>query len=168
MHYLLSYVHRVNATYSVELESLGPLLGQVVVALSPLVETFPQQIAAIFQFLIIDSRYRSITGCTCVRMYWLHLCVCVCVLAAPLYEYRLHLYVCVYRLHLFTCTGCTCVCVCVYWLHLFTGTGCTCVCVCVCVPAAPLYVYRLHLCVCTGCTSLRVPAAPVCVCSVLE
>lgn len=42
---------------SVELESLGPLLGQVVVALSPLVNMFPEQIAGIFQFFIIENRY---------------------------------------------------------------------------------------------------------------
>ena len=41
---------------SVELESLGPLLGQIVVALSPLVDAYPQQITSIFEFLMIENR----------------------------------------------------------------------------------------------------------------
>ena len=42
--------------HSVELEALGPILGQVVVALSPFVEMHPKVVSEIFNFLIIDSR----------------------------------------------------------------------------------------------------------------
>lgn len=51
------YKRVVTMFHSVELDSLGPLLGQVVVALSPLVDAYPQQITSIFQFLIIENRY---------------------------------------------------------------------------------------------------------------
>ena len=52
--------------YSVEVESLGPLLGQVVVALSPLVNAYPQQVASIFTFLIAENRYDVTWLCTSV------------------------------------------------------------------------------------------------------
>ena len=62
-------------SYSVELESLGPLLGQVVVALSPLVDMFPQQIAGIFKFLIIESRY--IGMCSHAELMCTNVDICV-------------------------------------------------------------------------------------------
>lgn len=52
-----SYFSLLLLIVSVELESLGPLLGQIVVALSPFVGVYHQQIASIFEFLIIKSRY---------------------------------------------------------------------------------------------------------------
>ena len=42
--------------YSVDLDSLGPLLGQIVVALSPLVEEYADSVAEIFEFLIVEHR----------------------------------------------------------------------------------------------------------------
>ena len=42
---------------SVEVESLGPLLGQIVVALSPFISKHTQAVADIFKFLIIESKY---------------------------------------------------------------------------------------------------------------
>ena len=41
---------------SVETESLGPLLGQIVVALSPFVEKYPAKVSSIFEFFIIKNR----------------------------------------------------------------------------------------------------------------
>lgn len=41
---------------SVDLESLGPLLGQIVVALYPVIDEQPQKVAEIFKFLIVDNR----------------------------------------------------------------------------------------------------------------
>ena len=41
---------------SVDLDSLGPLLGQIVVALSPLVEEYADSVAEIFEFLIVEHR----------------------------------------------------------------------------------------------------------------
>ena len=42
--------------HSVEVDSLGPLLGQIVVALSPLIPDHPQAVADIFRFLIIKNK----------------------------------------------------------------------------------------------------------------
>lgn len=42
--------------FSVELESLGPLLGQIIVALSPIISKHPQTVADIFKFLIIENK----------------------------------------------------------------------------------------------------------------
>ena len=42
--------------FSVEVECLGPLLGQIIVALSPVVPKHPQVVAEIFKFLIIDNK----------------------------------------------------------------------------------------------------------------
>ena len=39
-----------------DLDSLGPLLGQIVVALSPLVEEHAGSVAEIFDFLIVEHR----------------------------------------------------------------------------------------------------------------
>jgi serine/threonine-protein kinase ATR len=41
---------------SVETESLGPLLGQIVVALCPFVEKYAEQVSAMFEFFIIENR----------------------------------------------------------------------------------------------------------------
>ena len=41
---------------SVELESLGPLLGQIVVALYPVIDVWPYQVGEIFNFLIVENR----------------------------------------------------------------------------------------------------------------
>ena len=41
---------------SVEMESLGPLLGQIIVALSPIIPKHPQTVADIFKFLIIANK----------------------------------------------------------------------------------------------------------------
>jgi len=41
---------------SVDLDSLGPLLGQIIVALSPLVEGYADSVAEIFEFLIVEHR----------------------------------------------------------------------------------------------------------------
>ena len=41
---------------SVETESLGPLLGQIVVALCPFVEKYTEQVSAMFEFFIIENR----------------------------------------------------------------------------------------------------------------
>lgn len=35
---------------------LGQILSQVVVALQPLLETYPKQVAEIYHFLIVDNR----------------------------------------------------------------------------------------------------------------
>ncbi|XP_064394848.1 serine/threonine-protein kinase ATR-like [Halichondria panicea] len=42
--------------HCVELNSLGPLLGQIVVALSPFVKQYPQAVSTIFNFLIVENR----------------------------------------------------------------------------------------------------------------
>ena len=42
---------------SVDLESLGPLLGQIVVALYPVIDEQPHKVAEIFHFLIVQNRY---------------------------------------------------------------------------------------------------------------
>lgn len=42
--------------HSVELSSLGPLLGQIVVALSPLVDKHSADISCIFEYLIVENR----------------------------------------------------------------------------------------------------------------
>ena len=42
---------------SVDLESLGPLLGQIVVALYPVIDEQPHKVAEIFRFLIVQNRY---------------------------------------------------------------------------------------------------------------
>ena len=47
--------------YSVETESLGPLLGQIVVALCPFVEKYPEQVGSIFEFFIIRNRQAACT-----------------------------------------------------------------------------------------------------------
>lgn len=41
---------------SVELESLGPLLGQIVVALYPVINERPHQVEEIFNYLIVENR----------------------------------------------------------------------------------------------------------------
>lgn len=41
---------------NIELESLGPLLGQIVATLLPLLESVPDLVAVIFNFLIVDNR----------------------------------------------------------------------------------------------------------------
>lgn len=41
---------------SVELDCLGPLLGQIVVALSPVIPHHPQTVADIFNFLIVENK----------------------------------------------------------------------------------------------------------------
>ena len=46
----------VVSTLSVELSSLGPLLGQIVVALSPLVDKHSADISCIFEYLIVENR----------------------------------------------------------------------------------------------------------------
>ena len=45
-----------NGYCSMEVESLGLLLGQTVVSLSPLIPDHPQAVAEIFKFLIIDNK----------------------------------------------------------------------------------------------------------------
>ena len=40
-----------------DLESLGPLLGQIVVALRPLVDAYPKEVSSIFEFLIFKNKY---------------------------------------------------------------------------------------------------------------
>ena len=41
---------------SVELDSLGPLLGQIIVALSPFIPKHPKIVAEIFTFLIVENK----------------------------------------------------------------------------------------------------------------
>ena len=52
------YVILINATHltSVELASLGPLLSQIVVALTPLINKFPEIISGILQYLIVEHK----------------------------------------------------------------------------------------------------------------
>ena len=45
-------------------DSLGPLLGQIVVALSAFVDIHPEKVAEIFEFLIVDNRY-----CICNEVF---------------------------------------------------------------------------------------------------
>ena len=45
---------------SVHLECLGPMLSQVIVTLSPLLDKCPQQVADIFHFLMVENRYVAI------------------------------------------------------------------------------------------------------------
>lgn len=45
-----------DAMSSVELDSLGPLLGQIVVALSPVIPNHPKTVAEVFDFLIIENK----------------------------------------------------------------------------------------------------------------
>ena len=47
---------RNSVSTSVELESLGPLLGQIVVALYPVIDERPHQVGEIFNFLIVENR----------------------------------------------------------------------------------------------------------------
>lgn len=54
-------VFPIFSLYSVDLDSLGPLLGQIIVALSPLVEGYADNVAEIFEFLIVEHR--------CVHVY---------------------------------------------------------------------------------------------------
>ncbi len=49
-------LYKVFLIFSVEVECLGPLLGQIIVALSPVVPKHPQVVAEIFKFLIIDNK----------------------------------------------------------------------------------------------------------------
>ena len=42
--------------HNVDLKTLGPLLGQILVTLFPLLDKFPEKVAAIFKFLIIDNK----------------------------------------------------------------------------------------------------------------
>ena len=46
----------ISVWSSVDLESLGPLLGQIVVALYPVVDEQPEKVAEIFKFLIVENR----------------------------------------------------------------------------------------------------------------
>lgn len=58
---LVLYRFSFFSLYSVDLDSLGPLLGQIIVALSPLVEGYVDSVAEIFEFLIVEHR--------CVHVY---------------------------------------------------------------------------------------------------
>lgn len=42
--------------HNVDLKTLGPLLGQILVTLFPLLEKFGDKVAAIFKYLIIDNK----------------------------------------------------------------------------------------------------------------
>ena len=42
---------------NVDLKTLGPLLGQILVTLFPFLDEFADKVAAVFKFLIIENRY---------------------------------------------------------------------------------------------------------------
>ena len=44
---------------NVDLKTLGPLLGQILVTLFPFLDKFGDKVAAIFKFLIIENKYAS-------------------------------------------------------------------------------------------------------------
>ena len=44
---------------NVDLKTLGPLLGQILVTLFPFLDRFGDKVAAIFKFLIIENKYAS-------------------------------------------------------------------------------------------------------------
>ena len=46
-----SFVHNI------EVECLGPMLGQIVATILPLLGTCPEQIVAIFTFLAVENKY---------------------------------------------------------------------------------------------------------------
>ena len=58
---LIAEVFMIHVPYyslcSVDLESLGPLLGQIVVALYPVIDEQPHKVADIFHFLIVQNRF---------------------------------------------------------------------------------------------------------------
>ena len=60
-------VFTVITTFSVEMESLGPLLGQIVVALSPFVGVYHQQVSSIFELLILKNRCVTLIY-TCISL----------------------------------------------------------------------------------------------------
>ena len=53
---------------SVELDCLGPLLSEIVVALTPFIDNFPEIVSEILQYLIVENR--------CVRKYCIVLLDC--------------------------------------------------------------------------------------------
>ena len=42
--------------HNVDLKTLGPLLGQIVVTLFPLLDKFSDKVASIFKYLIIENK----------------------------------------------------------------------------------------------------------------
>lgn len=58
--------------FSVELESLGPLLGQITVALSSLVDDYSQQVSSIFEFLIVTNKYVDMIIIICMSTFTNH------------------------------------------------------------------------------------------------
>ena len=58
----MGYMWTVNR---LEMTVLGPMLCQIVVSLLPLLQLLPSQVAAIFQYLIVENRweFNEYSGC---------------------------------------------------------------------------------------------------------